>query len=71
MPAYRALRSRLRDAALDRRPFPSPTWSLLAHWPRFLRIDHVLLSGLRAIEVDVLRIRGSDHSAVLATLAFD
>lgn len=71
MPAYRELRSHLRDAALERRPFPAPTWSPLAHWPRLLRIDHVLLSGLRAVEVDVLRVRGSDHSAVLATLAFD
>jgi endonuclease/exonuclease/phosphatase family metal-dependent hydrolase len=71
MPAYRALRAGLRDAALERRPFPVPTWSPLPDWPRLLRIDHVLLRGLHAIDVKVLRVRGSDHSAVLATLGFD
>jgi endonuclease/exonuclease/phosphatase (EEP) superfamily protein YafD len=68
MPAYRALRRLLRDAALERRPWPQPTWGPGAHWPRLLRIDHVLLHGLSVVDVEVLRIDGSDHSAVLATL---
>lgn len=71
MPVYRSLRTRLRDGALDRRLFPAPTWSPHPNWPRLLRLDHVLLHRLRALEIDVLRVRGSDHSAVLATLAFD
>jgi endonuclease/exonuclease/phosphatase (EEP) superfamily protein YafD len=68
MPAYRALRAHLHDAALAARPIGLPTWSPRASWPRLLRIDHVLTSGLRVLGVDVLRIAGSDHSAVLATL---
>jgi len=71
MPAYRELRSLLRDAALERRPWPAPTWSPGASWPRLLRIDHVLLHGLAVVDVEVLRIDGSDHSAVLATLKAD
>ena len=68
MPAYRSLRAHLHDAALVRRPFGMPTWSPRASWPRFLRIDHVLTEGVDVVDLEVLRIRGSDHSAVLATL---
>ncbi|MGD8860412.1 MAG: endonuclease/exonuclease/phosphatase family protein [Myxococcales bacterium] len=72
MPAYRALRAHLDDAALlhagaRRRP-PLPTWSPRADWPRLLRIDHVLTSGLRVRALRPVRIAGSDHSAVLAEL---
>lgn len=69
MPAYRQLRTRLRDAALEHRMFGAPTWSPHARWPRLLRLDHVLIQGLCAVDLEVVRIRGSDHSAVLATLA--
>ena len=67
-PAYRVLRGLLRDAALERRPFPAPTWGPTASWPRFLRIDHVMTHGFRTVDVEVMHVRGSDHSAVLATL---
>jgi endonuclease/exonuclease/phosphatase (EEP) superfamily protein YafD len=67
-PAYQVLRGVLRDAALERRALPAPTWGFTASWPRFLRIDHVLTHGFRCMELEVLRVRGSDHSAVLATL---
>ena len=69
MPAYWTLRAHMRDAALEHQPFGWPTWSPQAHWPRLLRIDHVLTQQLRTVDVQVLRVRGSDHSAVLATLA--
>jgi endonuclease/exonuclease/phosphatase (EEP) superfamily protein YafD len=69
MPAYRALRHHLDDAALGRAERPSPTWSPSARARRLLRIDHVLVAGLRALELQVLRIAGSDHSALLVTLA--
>lgn len=70
-PAYRVLRGLLRDAALERRPFAIPTWSFSAGCPRFLRIDHVLTHGFRTLDVEVMHVRGSDHSAVLATLTTD
>jgi endonuclease/exonuclease/phosphatase (EEP) superfamily protein YafD len=69
MPAYRALRLHLRDGALERSHRPAATWSPLASWPRLLRIDHVLLEGLRIDGIEVVRIAGSDHSALLATLS--
>ena len=71
-PAYRRLRARFDDAAVDaarrigRRP--GATWG---PWPgsmRLLRIDHVLVRGLTAVETRVLPLRGSDHSALLADL---
>jgi vancomycin resistance protein VanJ len=72
-PAYRRLRSRFDDAAIEaarrvgRRP--ARTWG---PWPgsaRLLRIDHVLVRGLVARETWVLPVDGSDHSALVADLA--
>jgi endonuclease/exonuclease/phosphatase family metal-dependent hydrolase len=72
-PAYRRLRSRFDDAAVEaarrigRRP--GATWG---PWPgsvRLLRIDHVLVRGLVATQLRVLPLRGSDHSALVADLA--
>ncbi len=68
MPAYRALRATLRDAALEQGRRPRPTWGPGARWPRLLRIDHVLLHGLQVGGLEVLRLSGGDHSALLATL---
>lgn len=67
MPAYRALRKRLRDAAVEHARFPKPTWGPGAGWPRLFRIDHVLTHGLRVVDLQVVPVRGSDHSGVLAT----
>jgi endonuclease/exonuclease/phosphatase family metal-dependent hydrolase len=69
MPAYRALRRHLRDAALTHAPWPSATWSPRPHWPRLLRIDHVLSHELQVTSLEVIRIAGGDHSALLATFA--
>jgi endonuclease/exonuclease/phosphatase family metal-dependent hydrolase len=69
MPAYRCLRRSLRDAALSRGARPRPTWGPGADFPRLLRLDHVLTSGLEVVDLEVIAVRGSDHSAVLATLA--
>jgi vancomycin resistance protein VanJ len=71
-PAYRRLRARFDDAAVDaarrigRRP--GATWGPWAGSVRLLRIDHVLVRGLVARETRVLPLRGSDHSALLADL---
>lgn len=72
-PAYRRLRERLLDAAAEaarrsgRRP--ARTWGPWSRSTRLLRIDHVLVQGLVAIETRVLPLRGSDHSALVADLA--
>jgi len=68
MPAYLVLRLHLRDAAREHRLLPLPTWGPGARAPRFLRLDHVLIDGLRVLDLRVLRVRGSDHDAILATL---
>jgi endonuclease/exonuclease/phosphatase family metal-dependent hydrolase len=57
MPAYLTLTRHLSDAAHAGGMRPSPTWSPRAAWPRLLRIDHVLCSGLRVEALKVLRIR--------------
>lgn len=71
-PVYRRLAERLEDAALraaqrSRRRL-ARTWGPRPNGPRLLRIDHVLVRGLEVTEVDVIRIPGSDHSAVLCEL---
>jgi endonuclease/exonuclease/phosphatase family metal-dependent hydrolase len=74
-PVYRRLARRFHDAALEvarrseRRP--CATWGPGTNGRRRLfRIDHVLVSGLAAQDFRVLPIRGSDHSAVVADLAW-
>jgi vancomycin resistance protein VanJ len=72
-PAYRILRSRFDDAAVEaarrigRRP--GRTWGPWSGSVRLLRIDHILVRGLVATETRVLPLRGSDHSALVADLA--
>ena len=72
-PVYRALAARFRDLALAhaaaRSTRPSPTWGPWAGAPRVLRIDHVLGAGVLAANVQLVHVRGSDHSAVLVDLA--
>ena len=71
-PAYRRLQARFDDAAVEaarrigRRP--GRTWGPWSGSMRLLRIDHVLVRGLVATETRVLRIQGSDHSALVADL---
>lgn len=71
-PAYRRLRARFDDAAVDaarragRRP--GRTWGPWAGSVRLLRIDHVLVRGLAPLESRVLPLRGSDHSALVVDL---
>jgi endonuclease/exonuclease/phosphatase family metal-dependent hydrolase len=71
-PAYRRLRTRFDDAALEaaRRAGRQPgrTWGPWSGSVRLLRIDHVLMQGLVATETCVLPLRGSDHSALVADL---
>ena len=71
-PAYRKVATRLTDLvdewAVAEGREPEPTWGWHVGWPRLLRIDHLFGSGLRATEVSVVPIAGSDHAAVIADL---
>lgn len=71
-PAYRRLRTRLRDGVADaerrRSKRPGRTWAPRPEWQPMLRIDHILTAGVRIDEVAVRRIEGSDHRAVAANV---
>jgi endonuclease/exonuclease/phosphatase family metal-dependent hydrolase len=71
-PAYRRLRTRLRDGISDARRREGAsverTWSLRPGWPAMLRIDHILTAGVRLEDAVVHRVDGSDHRAVAATI---
>lgn len=73
MPAYRQLRKRLRDAAEEvarlRGELPANTWGPGARAPRIVRIDHVLVERLQVHGLRPVRVLGSDHDGLLATLA--
>lgn len=62
-PAFRRLRRRLTDLGKGR---VGRTWGPIPGGPAFLRIDHILGRGLRAVAVEKHRITGSDHRAVVA-----
>lgn len=71
-PAYRHMAEDRTDVVAehlsesDERP--GRTWGWRPGWPRLLRIDHVFGSGVIAIEVSVVPIKGSDHDAVVVDL---
>jgi endonuclease/exonuclease/phosphatase family metal-dependent hydrolase len=71
-PAYRALASRLGDAARlhaeSTRRRPARTWGPWSSAPRLLRIDHALLRGLQVEHFEVIEVAGSDHSGILLDL---
>ena len=74
-PAYRRLLRSYRDGVLDaaasQSKRPSPTWAPPRTGPRVLRIDHILVSGVRVVSAEALPLAGSDHSAVVVELVDD
>jgi endonuclease/exonuclease/phosphatase family metal-dependent hydrolase len=71
-PAYRRLARHLTDEVLGHaervgRPV-RPTWGPWPGAPRLLRIDHVMGNGVTAVQVEPIRIVGSDHDALLVDL---
>ncbi len=74
-PAYRRLRRHYDDgigeAAAHQGRRPARTWAVLRKGPRLLRIDHVLVSGLRVVSTQTVPLAGSDHLAVVADLVED
>ncbi|GAA2070410.1 endonuclease/exonuclease/phosphatase family protein [Williamsia deligens] len=62
----------LLDAGASSRSGPLPTYPAHRRWiPPLIGIDHVLLRGVRASGVVALRLPGSDHRALLATVHVD
>jgi endonuclease/exonuclease/phosphatase (EEP) superfamily protein YafD len=74
-PVYRALASRLEDAAKLRaeaaRRRPARTWAPWKRPPRLLRIDHAFLRGLAVDRFEVVDVAGSDHGGILTDLRID
>ncbi|MDH3500557.1 MAG: endonuclease/exonuclease/phosphatase family protein [Acidimicrobiia bacterium] len=71
-PAYRRINRLIDDTVADfaRTSGTSArrTWGWRPEWPVMLRIDHVFASGFRATAVDVVKVRGTDHRAVIVDL---
>ena len=71
-PAYRHMAGRWHDLVADHGSAsgerPERTWGWRPGWPRLLRIDHVFGSGITAIDVLVVPVKGSDHHAVVVDL---
>lgn len=71
-PLYRRLASRFEDAhrTVAKRfgRLPRRTWAPTPHWPRLLRIDHVFVKDVRVSDLWVVRVAGSDHSAIVLDL---
>jgi len=74
-PLYRVVAGRLEDLAMShavsRNAKPARTWARWVGGPPLLRIDHCFGSGLRVDDVQVVAIRGSDHSGLVADLSID
>lgn len=68
-PVYRRLAGHLEDLAVAHAALQggraAPTWGPWPGSPRLFRIDHVLGEGVTALDVRVVRVAGSDHSAVV------
>ncbi|MFZ0014224.1 MAG: endonuclease/exonuclease/phosphatase family protein [Acidimicrobiia bacterium] len=67
-PAYRRMADRLTDLVLEQNPAAERTWSWRPGWPRLLRIDHVFGSEVRATQVNVASVLGTDHAAVVVDI---
>ncbi len=72
-PVYRRMAKRLVDAprafARARGRRPAPTWGpLMLDGIRLLRIDHVFTQGVDTPHVELHRVRGTDHAALVVDL---
>jgi endonuclease/exonuclease/phosphatase (EEP) superfamily protein YafD len=71
-PLYRRLAGHLEDLALAhaRRVgrAPTRTWGPWSGAPRLLRIDHAFARGIAPLDMQVVPLPGSDHSALVVDL---
>ena len=65
---YRRVLRRFEDGVLawtkNNQLPPQPTWGPRPEVGRYLRIDHVMVEGLRLERVETVRIPRSDHSGL-------
>lgn len=64
-PVYRRLVATIQDGAVAAGT-AKRTWAPLWWLPRMLRIDHVFVEGVVPVRTWTERLRGSDHSALVA-----
>lgn len=74
-PAYKRLADELTDLvaewAQEQGTKPERTWGWRPGWPRMLRIDHVFGRQVRARDVIVDDVEGTDHNPVIVDLEVD
>lgn len=72
-PAYRAIRRHLDDGVTEWAKRvgtrPRPTWNWGADSVKLLRIDHVMVRDVVVDHVEVVKVDGSDHRAVVVDLS--
>lgn len=64
---YKGLSALGTDAARHTRT-AGATWSHFLGGPRWLRIDHAFVAGATPISTEVVRIAGTDHSALIVDI---
>lgn len=67
-PAFRKLAHGFVDTSTEAGPFPIPTWPADLPGPAVFAIDHILVRGLDVTGWQRVRIPGTDHFGVLATI---
>ncbi|WP_433654205.1 endonuclease/exonuclease/phosphatase family protein [Nocardia sp. CA-128927] len=69
---YRAMLSgRFGDAAEETGAGHLVTYPTDKHWPPVVGIDHILVAGGRAVEVETVGMPGADHRALVARARLD
>jgi endonuclease/exonuclease/phosphatase (EEP) superfamily protein YafD len=63
-PEYRRLEAIGTDAARTTRS-AAPTWSHFTRGPRWIRIDHAFVAGVVPLRTRTMRVRGTDHRALV------
>ncbi len=68
--SYRRLAAQLQDAPVATGT-ARRTWAPLAKMPRLLRVDHAFVEGVVPVSTHTVRIKGSDHSALVVDLLIE
>ncbi len=66
-PEYRLLAELGTDVALATST-TRRTWAPMTWGPRLLRIDHAFVAGARPVTTSVVRLRGTDHNALIVDI---
>lgn len=68
-PGFRELASSFTDSAAASGLFPTPTWPATGLIPAFTAIDHVLVRDLTAVQWQRVKLSGTDHFGIIASIA--